>query len=127
MEAQLRASAALINELCSSLEDESLSSVTVSGPAAIFTVQADDGTAYSFAATFTGASLPCPASLACTSGSVRGLAKANGKLAGRSSLTRAVAAAGRCVAVDLDWVAEAEAAGACCAAPAAASRVLRPP
>ena len=123
---QLAASAAAINELCSSLEDESLSTVTVSGLAASFTVQADDGTAYSFVATFTGASLPCPASLACTRGSVRGLAKANGKLGAKSSLAKAVAAAGRCVAVDLDWVAEAEEAGEC-SAPPPASRLPRPP
>lgn len=105
---QLAASAAAINELCSSLEDESLSAVTVSGLAASFTVTADDGTAHRFVATFTGASLPCPASLACSSPSVRGLAKANSRLGAKSSLAKAVAAAGRCVAVDLDWVAEAE-------------------
>jgi hypothetical protein len=128
MEHQLAASAAAINELCSSLEDESLSSLTVSGSAASFTVRADDGTAFGFVATFTGASLPCPASLACTSGSVRGLAKANGKLCAKSTLAKAVAAAGRCVAVDLDWVAEAEeAAGTCCCAPPPARLALRHP
>ena len=127
MDHQLAASAAAINELCSSLEDESLSSVTVSGSAASFNVRGDDGMAYTFVATFAGASLPCPASLACTSGSVRGLAKANGKLGAKSSLAKAVAAAGRCVAVDLDWVAEAEEAGACCCAPPPARCSLRPP
>lgn len=108
MEGALRSSAAAIEELRSSLEEESLSPIVVDGSIARFTVQGEDGTAYSFTATFEGSAPPCPAHLACTSGNARGLAKANGKLATRSTLTRAVAAAGRCVAVDLDWVVEAE-------------------
>ena len=111
MEALLEAQAAAINELRESLEDESLSAVTVEGPTARFTVNSEDGSAHTFAATFQGDALPGPASLACTSGTVRGLAKANGKLTAHSTLAKAVAAAGRCVAVDLDWVCEAEEAG----------------
>lgn len=64
-----------------------------------------------FTASFSGPSLPCPAALACT-GPARGLAKANGRLASGATLGRAVAAAGRCAGVDLDWVMECEDDGA---------------
>lgn len=111
MEAALKASAAAVNELRDSLEEESLSPVEVEGSQARFTVTADDGSSYTFTASFTGPAMPSAASLACSSGSVRGLAKANSKLAATSSLSRAIAAAGRCVSVDLDWVTEAEADG----------------
>lgn len=104
------ASASAINELRESLEEEGVSEIKVAGPVASFTVTTEDGTAYPFTATFKehGA-----ASLACPSRAPRGLAKANGKLAAKSSLAKAVAAAGRCVAVDLEWVFEAEGDGAC--------------
>ncbi|KAL4444357.1 hypothetical protein ABPG75_012094 [Micractinium tetrahymenae] len=110
LQQRLEASASAVNELRDSLEEESLSTIEVEGAVARFTVRAEDGTAYPFSATFLGSSLPCAASLSC-SRTVRGLDKANGKLGAHSTLTRAVAAAGRCVAVDLDWVAEAEADG----------------
>ncbi len=106
----LSASADAVEELRSSLEEESLSRIEVEGGVARFTVRSEDGTAYLFSATFLGSLLPCGASLAC-SRTVQGLDKANGKLGVSSTLTRAVAAAGRCVGVDLDWVAEAEAEG----------------
>ncbi|EFN57878.1 hypothetical protein CHLNCDRAFT_141888 [Chlorella variabilis] len=104
----LIASASAINELRESLEEEGVSEIKVAGPVASFTVTTEDGTAYPFTATFKehGA-----ASLACPSRAPRGLAKANGKLAAKSSLAKAVAAAGRCVAVDLEWVFEAEGDG----------------
>lgn len=107
---ELKASADAVEELRSSLEEESLSPIEIEGPAARFTVRSEDGTAYPFVAVFLGSSLPCGASLSC-SRTVKGLIKANGKLGAHSTLTRAVAAAGRCVGVDLDWVAEAEAEG----------------
>ena len=96
--------AAAINELRSSLEDDTVSEVTVEGCTARFTVQAADGSQYAFTASFGDRGT----TLRCTSGSVKGLAKANSKLAACSSLQRAVAAAGRTVAadLDLDWVLE---------------------
>ncbi|PSC72558.1 baculoviral IAP repeat-containing 6-like isoform X2 isoform A [Micractinium conductrix] len=108
LEAGLRSSAAAIGELVDSLGEESLSAVTVEGSAARFTVSGEDGEQWAFAALFAGSSLPCAATLTCAGDGVRGLAKANSKLAARTTLARAVAAAGRCVAVDLDWVCEAE-------------------
>lgn len=106
LEAALSSAADAINELRDSLEEDTLSRVSVSGSAATFTVTAE-AKAYDFSAAFSGDT----ATLTCSS-SVRGLAKANGKLAAKASLARAVAAAGRCVAVDLDWVQEAEKDGA---------------
>jgi hypothetical protein len=106
LEAALSSAAEAINELRDSLEEDTLSPVSVSGSVATFTVTAE-GKAYDFSATFSGES----ATLTCST-SVRGLAKANGKLAAHASLARALAAAGRCVAVDLDWVHEAEEHGA---------------
>lgn len=121
---ELKASADAVEELRSSLEEESLSPIEIEGPAARFTVRSEDGTAYPFVAVFLGSSLPCGASLSC-SRTVKGLIKANGKLGAHSTLTRAVAAAGRCVGVDLDWVAEAEAEGMrCCCMGAAETASL---
>lgn len=115
-EAALSRAAAAINELRDSLEEESVSPIVVSGSEARFSVRGEQGS-LDFTATFSGASLPCPAVLACK-GQARGLAKANARLAGGATLGRAVAAAGRCVAADLDWVTECEDDGAlllCCA------------
>ena len=102
--------AAAINELRDSLEDDTVSEVTVEGATALFTVQTADGSRYAFTASFGDRGT----TLRCTSGTVRGLAKANSKLAACGTLQRAVAAAGRCVAADLDWVCETlEEAGGC--------------
>lgn len=114
MEAALKSSAAAIQELCESLEEEALGPISVQGRTASFSVQAEDGGTHAFAATFQGDALPCPVVLACTSGSPPpGLARANKRLAqGCRSLACAVAAAGRTVGADLDWTTEAEGDGA---------------
>lgn len=112
IEGDLQAAAAAINELRESLEEDSITPITVSGSTAAFKVQ--DNSSLSFTATFSGASLPCPCVLAVTGGgsAKRGLVKANARLAGGATLGQAVAAAGLFAAVDLDWVTECE-DGAC--------------
>jgi hypothetical protein len=92
-----------------SLDEGSLTDIRVKGDSVAFTVKSEDGTAHDFTANFQ--SLPGRATLECTSSSIRGLAKANGKLAASATLPKAIAAAGRCVAVDLDWVCEVEGDG----------------
>ncbi len=116
LEAALRASAEAINELRESLDEQCLSEITVEGTEggalARFAVRPEEGGETSFTATFIGSSMPAPCVLAVAGGAAaRGLARANGRLAGGASLAKAVAGAGRAVGMDLDWAAEAEGDG----------------